>query len=91
MTQSIAGKFGGLAPHSGLACDRQIKIRQYFILAYKIRMAIPYRTTKFKSTNIFTMATQPPNLIPANISGYTVVYIVSCKCIIVMDATYYEY
>ena len=44
-------KFGGLAVS---ACDRQIKIRQYFILAY-IRMAIPYRTAKFKSANIFTM------------------------------------
>ena len=39
----------------GLACDRQIKIRQYFILVC-IRMAIPYRTAKFKSANIFTIA-----------------------------------
>ena len=37
-------------------------------------MAIPYRTTKFKSANIFAMAiwAQPPNLIPANISGYAI-------------------
>ena len=33
-------------------------------------MAISYRTAKFKSANIFAMA-QPPDLIPANISGYT--------------------
>ena len=45
-------KFGALADRPTY---RQIKIRQYFILAY-IRMAIPYRTAKFKSTNIFTMA-----------------------------------
>ena len=32
-------------------------------------MAIPYRTTKFKSANIFTMAIYGPT---ANISGYTV-------------------
>ena len=37
-------------------------------------MAILYRTTKFKSANIFKwrFRAQPPNLIPANISGYTV-------------------
>ena len=37
-------------------------------------MAIPYQTAKFKSANIFTIAiwVQPSNLIPANISGYTV-------------------
>ena len=39
----------------GLARDRQIKIRQYFILAY-MRVAIPYRTAKLKSANISTMA-----------------------------------
>ena len=42
-------KFGGLA------CNRQIKFHQCFILAY-IHMSIPYRTAKFKSANIFTMA-----------------------------------
>ena len=47
------------------------------ILAY-VHMAIPYRNAKLslKSANIFAMAiwpgTQPPTLIPANISGYTV-------------------
>ena len=41
-------------------------------------MAIPYRTAKFKSANTLTIAiwAQPPNLIPANISGYTVYYII---------------
>ena len=38
-----------------LACDRHIKICQYFMLAY-IHMAIPFQTAKFKSVNIFTMA-----------------------------------
>ena len=39
-------------------------------------MAILYRTAKFKSTNSLAIAicAQPPNLIPANISGYTVLY-----------------
>ena len=63
----IARKFGSLAV---CLCNRQIKICQYFILAY-ICMAIPYRTAKFKSANIFGMG-QPQNLIPANISDYTV-------------------
>ena len=45
-------KFGGLAV---LYYNRQIKIRQIFLLAY-IRMAIPYRTAKFKSTNILIIA-----------------------------------
>ena len=37
-------------------------------------MAIPYRTAKFKFTNILAKQywAQPPNLISANISGYTV-------------------
>ena len=37
-----------------LACDRQIKIRQYFIFVY-IRMAIPYRTAKFRSANVIIL------------------------------------
>ena len=44
-------KFGGLAVY---LYNRQIRIRQYFILAY-IRMVIPYRTAKFKSASIFAM------------------------------------
>ena len=40
-------------------------------------MAIPYQPAKFKSANTFAMAiwdqTTKINLIPANISGYTVV------------------
>ena len=39
----------------GLYYNRQIKIRQNFLLAY-IRMAIPYRTAKFKSANILAIA-----------------------------------
>ena len=63
----IAEKFGGLY------YNRQIKIRQNFLLTY-MSMAIPYRTAKFKFTNILAKQywAQPPNLISANISGYTV-------------------
>jgi hypothetical protein len=39
----------------GLYYNCQIKIRQNFLLAY-IRMAIPYRTAKFKSANILAIA-----------------------------------
>ena len=48
-------KFGGLAVYFN---NRQIKIRQNFLLAYPqyIRMAIPYRTAKLKSVNTFAMA-----------------------------------
>ena len=45
-------KFGGLAVYY---YNRQIKFRQIFLLAY-IRMAIPYRTAKFKSANILSIA-----------------------------------
>ena len=45
-------KFGGLAVYY---YNRQIKIRQNFLLAY-ICMAIPYRTAKFKSANILSIA-----------------------------------
>ena len=48
-------KFGGLAK-GGLACDRQIKFRQYFILNF-------YKLWRFG------FRPHPPNLIPANISG----------------------
>ena len=44
-------RFGGLY----YMYNRQIKIRQNFLLAY-IRMAIPYRTAKFKSANILPIA-----------------------------------
>ena len=49
-------KFGGSAVY---LCNHQIKIHQYFLLAY-IHMAIPYQTAKFKSTNIFAMAILGP-------------------------------
>ena len=44
-------------------------------------MAIPYRTAKLKSANIFVMSIwdQTANLIPANISGYTVIFMLSLK------------
>ena len=45
-------KFGGLAVYY---YNRQIKIHQNFLLAY-IRMAIPYRTAKFQSANILSIA-----------------------------------
>ena len=52
----IAGKFGGELNLAVLYYyTRQIKIRQIFLLAY-IRMAIPYRTAKFKSANILIIA-----------------------------------
>ena len=52
-------KFGRLA---GCLSNRQIKIRQNFLLVY-IRMAIPYRTTKFDSPIClhWQFGTQPPN------------------------------
>ena len=47
-------KFGGLAVY---LCNCQIKICQYFIQCHAyIRMVIPYRTAKFKFTNIFAVA-----------------------------------
>ena len=55
-TYRIAGKFGGLAVYLN---NRQIKIRQNFLLAY-IRVAIPYRTAKLNSTNTFAMAIWDP-------------------------------
>ena len=50
-------KFGGLA-----VCMSTAKLKskiQNFLLAY-IRMAIPYQTAKFKSTNTFAMAIWDP-------------------------------
>ncbi len=68
----MAGKFGG---ELNLAVWRSILQPPNFLLTY-IRMAIPYRTAKFKSANILAIPiwAQQSNLIPANISGYTVVY-----------------
>ena len=54
-----AGKFGGELKFGSLAvclCNRQIKICQYFLLAY-IHIVIPYRTT---TANIFAMAILGP-------------------------------
>ena len=52
----IAENFGGLVVYLS---NRQIKIRQKFLLAY-ICMAIPYQTAKFKSTDTFAMAIWDP-------------------------------
>ena len=48
---------GGLVVY---LCNCQIKMHQYFLLAYIIHMLIPYRTTKFKYTNSFTMVILGP-------------------------------
>ena len=57
-----AGNFGGqlLYMNLCLACDCQIKIRKYFILAY-IRMAIPYQAAKFKIRQYFYNDDLGPN------------------------------
>ena len=52
------GKFGSLTVY---LCNRPIKTRQYFLLAYNYTYgAIPYQTAKFKSANIFSMAILGP-------------------------------
>ena len=58
----------------GLAYDCHIKIRQYFILAY---IYVWRSLTEPPNINLpiflqWRFRAQPPNLIPANISGYTV-------------------
>ena len=50
-------KFGSLAVYLN---NRQIKIRQNFLLAY-IRVAIPYQTAKLKSANTFCNGHLGPN------------------------------
>ena len=62
----IAGKFGGL-----VVClsNRQIKIRQnFFTHIYTYGDPVPNCQIRLK----WQFGTQPPNLIPANISGYMV-------------------
>ena len=49
-------KFGSLEVYSS---DRQIKIRQNFLLTY-MHMAIPYQIIKFKSANTFAMVIWDP-------------------------------
>ena len=61
-------KFGGLAVYNYY--NRQIKIRQNFLLTY-IRVPILYQTAKFKSTNILAIAILGSTA-KFNISGYTV-------------------
>ena len=74
----IAGNIGGelnLAVYITTTKLKSAKISYSHILY--IRMAILYRTAKFKSANIYSsngdFGLKSPNLIPANISGYTVV------------------
>ena len=52
----------------------RLKCTNISYLHIYIYMAIPYRTTKLKFTNIFQQqfGAQLPNLIPANISGYMI-------------------
>ena len=42
-----------------------------------MHMAIPYHTTEFESANSvqYIFGAKPPNLMPANISGYIMVYV----------------
>ena len=62
-------KFGGLAVYITTTKLKSAKISYLHIC-----MEIPYQTTKFKSANILAIAIlgSTANLIPANISSYTV-------------------
>ena len=62
-------KFGGLAVYTTTT-----KLKSYSQI---IRMAILYRTVKFKSANILPIAILG---IPANISGYTVLINIVLTC-----------
>ena len=54
--------------------NRQIEIRQKFFRVH-VHMVIPYHTAKFKSANsVKNIGAKPPNLMTADISGYTVYY-----------------
>ena len=67
-------KFGVLAIYSS---NCQIKICQNFLFAY-IHMVIPYRTTKFKSANMFAMAIWDPTT-KFNSRQYFRLYGIQCK------------
>ena len=64
----IARKFGGLAV---LGETAKLKIRQILYCVH-VCMAILFQTAKFKSANT-QFEGKPPNLMTANISGYTVI------------------
>ena len=49
-----------------------VKLQSTNIKFSYIHVAIPYQTTKIKFISISATVAQPPNLIPTNISGYTV-------------------
>ena len=61
-TYHVAGKFGGelnLAVSQSIFATAKLKLANISYL-HIIRMAIPYRTAKFKSTNIFTIVILGP-------------------------------
>ena len=64
----IAGKFGGLAVLGETAKLKSAKI--YTICMY-VCMAILFQTAKFNFANA-QFGGKPPNLMTANISGYTI-------------------
>ena len=74
-------KFGGLVVFRR---NRQIKIRQNLYRVH-VCMAILFQTAKFKSANT-QFGGKPPNLMTANISGYTVLcsYNASCQVLPIM-------
>ena len=68
-------QFGGLA-----VCLATTKLNlPIFFYLHIICMVIPYRTTKFKSANIFTMAILSPTA-KLNIFGYTVFHLKYSPC-----------
>ena len=67
MQYCITRKFGGLAV---LGETAKLKIRQN-LNRVQVYMAILFQTAKFKPTNT-QFGGKPPNLMTANISGYTV-------------------
>ena len=65
--------------------DGQVKIRQYFLLTYTIhvRMAIPYRAAKFRSTNAIAIAILGPTTEFGSCQIFpAMLYYSVCMCII---------
>ena len=71
--------------------DRQIKIRQLYIYPSFIRYRNA-KNAKLKSANFDfrRFSRNPPNIIPANISGYTVLHIHSHHCTSLMPGNYFS-
>ena len=61
----------------GLCYNRQIKIRQNFLLTY-IRMAILYRTAKFRSANILAIAILPNFIFCQYFRLYDIILLFMC-------------